>query len=341
MKVTVREISIASTPETTFYLKLEWTKNLGAGFVVLLCDGVSAWSGEVSEEDVSREAQEMEMPKEKYVNDLHLILTGEGQPDQRYSFNLTPRHSGNSTLQLSYEKVQSDMSFKFGMVELLPVPEPTKVIKELISYGLDCSARLQIKIQDVHKENQRLRNEQENITTEMERYIEEKETMERELYNRFVVILNGKKAKIRTLHEMIKQLQNNIKDKNHRCKKDEVCHGVNEHADEKSEESYYGYTTDEEEDGNTKTNNQISINQELTSNPIDDSLNDIADVAPSRKRRQRAVTPLGSQTKRPALEQRQPLRNDLLEEAKSEVSKVPFQQPIQASPDPDDLFEDI
>ncbi|KAI5624344.1 DNA repair protein XRCC4, partial [Silurus asotus] len=213
---TVREISIASTPEITFYLKLEWTKNLGAGFVVLLCNGVSAWSGEVSEEDVSREAQEMEMPKEKYVNDLHLILTGEGQPDQRYSFNLTPRHSGSSTLQLSYEKVQGDMSFKFGMVELLPVPEPTKVIKELISYGLDCSSRLQIKIQDVHKENQRLRNEQENITTEMERYIEEKETMERELYNRFVVILNGKKAKIRTLHEMIKQLQNNIKEKNHR-----------------------------------------------------------------------------------------------------------------------------
>lgn len=34
-------------------------------------------------------------------------------------------------------------------------------------------------------------------------------------------------------------------------------------------------------------------------------------------------------------------RIDLLEEAKAEVSKVPFQHPIQVSPDPDDLFDDI
>lgn len=34
-------------------------------------------------------------------------------------------------------------------------------------------------------------------------------------------------------------------------------------------------------------------------------------------------------------------RNDVLEETKAEVSKVPFQQPTQGSPDPDDLFDDI
>lgn len=64
----------------------------------------------VSEEDVSREALELEMPREKYVHDLQLILTGEGQADQSYSFHLTPEKSGSSVLQLSYEKVQTDMS---------------------------------------------------------------------------------------------------------------------------------------------------------------------------------------------------------------------------------------
>ncbi|XP_026799533.3 DNA repair protein XRCC4 isoform X3 [Pangasianodon hypophthalmus] len=342
MKVTVREISIASKPECTFYLKLEWAKDLGAGFVVLLCDGVSAWSGEVSEEDVSREAQEMEMPRERYVRDLQLILTGEGQADQSYSFHLAPEQSGSPMLKLSYEKVQSEMSFRFGMVELLPVPEPTKVIKELITYGLERSARLQAKKHNVYKENQRLRNEQEHITAEMERYIKEKETLERELYNRFVLILNGKKAKIRTLQERIKQLQNTIQEEMHRWKRGEACHGGNEHADEKLEKSDYGNTTDEEGDVDSKTQNlKQSSNQVLASNPMDESLNDIADVAPSRKRRQRGIQPLESQTKRPALEQRQTLRNDLLEEAKAEVSKVPFQQPTQICPDPDDLFDDI
>lgn len=54
--------------------------------------------------------------------------------------------------------------FRFGMVKLLPVAEPTKVIKELISYGLERSTHLQAKTDNMHKENQRLRNEQEHIT---------------------------------------------------------------------------------------------------------------------------------------------------------------------------------
>ncbi|XP_060752277.1 DNA repair protein XRCC4 [Tachysurus vachellii] len=341
MKVNVCEITIASKPDCTFYLKLEWDKDLGAGFVVVLCDGVSAWSGEVSEEDVSREAQEMEMQRERYVNDLQLILTGEVQANQSYSFHLAPGQSGSHILELSYEKVQSNMSFRFGMVELLPVQEPIKVIKELISYGLERSARLEAKKHHMQQENETLRNKQEHITAEMERYIKEKETLESELYNRFVLILNGKKAKIRTLQERIKQLENTIQDKKHSWKKGEAGHREKEHVDEKLENSDYGNTTDEEEDGDPKTQNLKPSNQVLANSPMDDSLNDIADVAPSRKRRQRGIQPSKSQTKRPALGQRQNLRNDVLEETKAEVSKVPFQQPTQGSPDPDDLFDDI
>lgn len=52
----------------------------------------------------------MEMPREKYVNDLQLILTGEVQADQSYSFHLAPDQPGSSVLQLVYEKVRSNMS---------------------------------------------------------------------------------------------------------------------------------------------------------------------------------------------------------------------------------------
>lgn len=52
------------------------------------------------------------------------------------------------------------------MVELLPVPEPTKVIKDLISYGLERTGHLQAEKHSIHKENQRLRTEQEHITAE-------------------------------------------------------------------------------------------------------------------------------------------------------------------------------
>lgn len=54
------------------------------------------------------------------------------------------------------------------------------------------------------------------LFSRMEKCIKEKEMLERELYNRFVLILNGKKAKIRTLQERIKQLENTIQEEKHR-----------------------------------------------------------------------------------------------------------------------------
>ncbi|XP_037403199.1 DNA repair protein XRCC4 isoform X3 [Pygocentrus nattereri] len=288
MKVTVRQISVVSKPECTFYLKLEWAKDMGAGFVVLLCDGISAWSGEVSEDDVTREAQEMEMAREKYVYDLQLALTGEGQEAQSYSFHLAPEKAGGPMLQLSYEKVQSDISFRLGMVELLPVPESTEVIRELISHGLDRSACFRARNHHLLEENQRLRSEQEHMTAERKREASG----------------NG-----------------------------EIC--LTDHKPE--EESDYGSTTEEEREEDAKAPPLRPSNQVFISNPMDDSLNDTTDVAPSRKRRQRHLQQLESQNKRPALEQRQSSRNELPEEAKAEVQKTP----VQDGPDPDDLFDDI
>lgn len=46
MEVSLRQITVASQPERTFFLKVEWKEDFGAGFVILLCDGSNAWSGE-------------------------------------------------------------------------------------------------------------------------------------------------------------------------------------------------------------------------------------------------------------------------------------------------------
>lgn len=58
--------------------------------------------------------------------------------------------------------------------------------------------------------------------------------------------------------------------------------------------------------------NVISFSEVLVRNPIEDGVNDIADVAPSRKRRQRGVQPVQPQIKRPAQEQRQNFRSESL-----------------------------
>lgn len=45
--------------------------------------------------------------------------------------------------------------------------------------------------------------------TRLEQWVQGKETMERELYSRFVMVLNEKKAKIRGLQDTLRQLQHN------------------------------------------------------------------------------------------------------------------------------------
>lgn len=344
----VRKISIASEPDREFFLKLEWAEDLGSGFVILLSDGVSAWSGEVSEEDVSREARDIDMKRERYVQDLHLALTGEGQIGEgEYSFHLAPLRPGSPLMQLSYERVQNDISFKLGVVDLQAVPEPTEVIRELITHSLELSKHLQAKNRHLLEENQKLRREQEHITTEMEKYVQGKETLEKELYSRFVLVLNEKKAKIRALQAKVDEFQQSMEEDRLRKKKSESeDQEASETAADKSpgEESDYGGSTEEEQDQELRPPDQNAPAKEMPENsPMDDSLNDITDVAPCRKRRHRHLQKLESEAKRAALVQRS--REKPTEEAKAETSRTPNvqQRPAvtPAVPDPDDLFEDF
>ncbi|XP_028829796.1 DNA repair protein XRCC4 isoform X2 [Denticeps clupeoides] len=350
MDVSVRQISIASEPKCGFFLKIEWKKDLGAGFVTVLCDGSSAWTGEVSEDEVTREAQDMEMQRERYVDELQLALTGVGSAAQDYSFHLDGPRSGGKILHLSYEKVQKDISFKLGAVELQPVPDPTEVIGELISEGLEQSARLLSSNRHLQEENRRLRQEQEHISAEMERYAQGKETLEMELYRRFVLVLNEKKAKIRTLQEKVKQLEDALEDEvqsKKTSKPESLLRGAGSPGKSRhKDESDYEASTEEEgeEDHQPKVSlfkNKMQDTAECS--PIDDNLNDITDVAPCRKRRHRHLQQLESQAKRAATERQQKLRGGPTK-AKAEPKKDAAQHPAvvpKANPEPEDLYDDI
>uniref|UniRef100_A0A672MG19 X-ray repair complementing defective repair in Chinese hamster cells 4 n=1 Tax=Sinocyclocheilus grahami TaxID=75366 RepID=A0A672MG19_SINGR len=327
-------ISIASEPHRTFFLKLEWAENLGSGFVILLSDGISAWSGEVSEEDVSREAQEIEMERERYVGDLQLALTGEGPAAEgEYSFHLTPERPGRPLLQLSYEKVQNDISVS-GTPEIATQHIRVTHSCSLQVGRLGCmSVRVcLIGLHPLHR---------------MQRYVQGKEKLERDLYSRFVLVLNEKKVKLRALQKSVKELEKSVEENRLRKKADSEDHKAMETAADKSPgESDYGGSTEDEQEAEPRQPDPKPLTQEMPeSNPMDDSLNDITDVAPCRKRRHRHLQQLETQAKRAALDQRQRSREKLTEDAKAETSKTSSVQTKPASAaanvDPDDLFDDI
>lgn len=65
------------------------------------------------------EAKELEMEKERYVQDLHQALTGT-ESSITYSFILAPA-SSSATVTLAYEKVQKDISVSTNMSDT-PTP---------------------------------------------------------------------------------------------------------------------------------------------------------------------------------------------------------------------------
>uniref|UniRef100_A0A8C1R7J5 X-ray repair complementing defective repair in Chinese hamster cells 4 n=1 Tax=Cyprinus carpio TaxID=7962 RepID=A0A8C1R7J5_CYPCA len=277
----VRQISIASEPHRTFFLKLEWAEDLGSGFVILLSDGISAWSGEVSEEDVSREAQEIEMERERYVGDLHLALTGEGPAAEgEYSFHLTPERPGRPLLQLSYEKVQNDISSRSLLTSYAISSSLSKAIHLQFIFNNELDIVCLIGLPPLHR---------------MQRYVQGKEKLERDLYSRFVLVLNEKKDKLRALQKRVKELEKSADSEDHKAMETE--------ADKSPEESDYGGSTEDEQEAEPRQPDPKPLTQE--SNPMDDSLNDITDVAPCRKRRHRHLQQLETQAKRAALDQRQ------------------------------------
>ncbi|KFM09071.1 DNA repair protein XRCC4, partial [Aptenodytes forsteri] len=281
MEKTLNRIHPVSDPEATYFLQVSWEKDLGTGFGVMLSDGQCAWTGTVSEAEISREAADMEMNREKYVEELKKALIAGEESADKYNFVIS-RDEENMDCHFSYERNLKDASFRLGSLKLQKVSSPAEVVKELIGYCLDCLGRLQVKNEHLQKENERLFSNWSDAEKRLEKCVEAKEELESDLYNRFILVLNEKKAKIRNLQKLLNEAKEPAADA--KCTRDGLV--------------FLRFPSPVHKSLPSDSFSHIPVRQQLVERR--DSLlysPDVIDTTPRRKRRQRTAKPAGTGAK--------------------------------------------
>ncbi|KAI9540712.1 hypothetical protein NQZ68_038383 [Dissostichus eleginoides] len=103
---------------------------------------------------------------------------------------------------------------RLGSAVLKADPDPAEALRELLTHSLQRGNHLKEENQNLKEENLKMRGEHQRISAELKRYAGGKESLEAELYSRFVLVVNEKKAKIRSLQEAVTHLQGDRQDGN-------------------------------------------------------------------------------------------------------------------------------
>nr|ADQ01158.1 XRCC4 [Colobus guereza] len=334
MERKISRIYLASEPNIAHFLQVSWEKTLESGFVITFTDGHSAWTGTVSESEISQEADDMAMEKGKYVDELRKALVSGAGPADVYTFNFS-----KESCYFFFEKNLKDISFRLGSFNLEKVENPAEVIRELICYCLDTIAENQAKNEHLQKENERLLRDWNDVQGRFEKCVSAKEALETDLYKRFILVLNEKKTKIRSLHN---KLLNTAQEREKDIKQEgetTICSEMTADRD-----PVYDESTDEESENQPDPSGSASAALSKDDSII--SSLDVTDIAPSRKRRQRMQKNLGTEPKmapqeHPLQEKEKP-DSSLPETSKKEhISAENMSLETLRNSSPEDLFDEI
>lgn len=202
MSGAVQQILIKNDPDIPYFLRVDWSGDLGAGFTIVLTNGSAAWIGEVSEEDITKGGEDIGVTRESYVEELHQVFTqNESKREKtKHSFELTTDH-------LLYQKISDTVPVNLGSVELQPAPDPLELNRELIGQSLKHHLHLEVTNSQLLQENCKLQREHTEILKELDTCTKTKNALEKQMYSRFVMVLNEKKSRIRELQESVRTLQ--------------------------------------------------------------------------------------------------------------------------------------
>jgi DNA-repair protein XRCC4 len=165
-----------------------------------LTDTVHAWKGSVSHEELSSKGEDAGITD---CEDQTREALSEGANSPGFEFEL--KSNKNGSLQLIWKKVieKDCIKFQLGTVTMEPCENIGTLLSGMFECLLETSQSLRQQVTALKKERDRFYDERNTALEMLDNCASVKDDTEQDLYGKFVVILNEKKAKIRELKSQL------------------------------------------------------------------------------------------------------------------------------------------
>jgi hypothetical protein len=163
-----------------------------------------AWMGVVTHEHVREMAGRTKSCEEEHLEETKNAFMRAGQADCHFEY--VTQLEGNGDLTLTWKRILKDgVKVLLGTVVMETRPM-ADVNHGMLKDGAKETVRFVEEIERVKKENSRLAGERDHALMRLRETVNIKEEVEADLYGKFVLYANAKKAKIRSLAEALATL---------------------------------------------------------------------------------------------------------------------------------------
>lgn len=190
-------------PLKAYYLLARYD---GTELSLYASDGEKTWSGVLSKNTLKELSAATHLKETDHLQDTLTALQQGGGDCAAFVYTVSTTSSGS--LQLVWKRFlpEENIRFQLGSVVLHPTPSPKQTHSQLFDFAIDSTQTLRAEVSAVTTEKQRLITERASALQRLEESVSLKEELERDLYGKFKVVLNDKKAKIRMLDQQVEQL---------------------------------------------------------------------------------------------------------------------------------------
>ncbi|XP_046971334.1 DNA repair protein XRCC4-like [Vanessa cardui] len=187
------------------YAKIFWAKSESVLFDIQVFRDDHIWSGCFSFELAKTFEERLHENAVEYAKNVMDALK---LKSNMYKYEFTLSESNACEAKFCWKRLFAESSavLVHGFVTLQQ-DKSTETKDSIIDYLLNENKLLQNTIEGLKKNNEQLNNEVENFKSEFEKLIDIKESLESNLYGKFIQLLNTKKRRIKLLENHIAKIE--------------------------------------------------------------------------------------------------------------------------------------